>query len=248
MREVVGKEQILQLISHKRNKMPRIGGRKLYRLLYQDLQQLDHPVGRDKFFDILRQNNLLVKRKKRYEKTTNSYHRFNKHNNKISKTILTGPNQAFVSDITYIRTGLKFAYLFLITDAYSRKIVGWYLSHSMGIEGAIKALKMATRQSKGKCGIIHHSDRGIQYCCNEYVRRMKKYKMEISMTEQNHCYENAIAERVNGILKDEFLLGETWNNFEHARQAVAEAVDTYNNLRPHMSLKFCTPNEKHQAA
>lgn len=226
--------------------MSRIGGKKLYRLIYKDLQQIDYPVGRDKFFDVLRKHDLLVKRRKRYEKTTNSYHRFYKYKNRLKNRLLTGPDQAYVSDITYIRTGLKFVYLFLITDAYSRKIVGWDLSHSLGIEGGLKALEMAIRQSKGKRGVIHHSDRGIQYCCNEYVDSMNKHQMEISMTEENHCYENAIAERVNGILKDEFLLGETWTDFEQAKRAVTEAIDTYNNFRPHMSLDYCTPGKVHQ--
>ncbi len=241
-------KQILYHIHRIRSKMPRIGGKKLYRLMYKDVQKMDRPLGRDKFFDILRKHNLLVKRRKRYEKTTNSYHRFHTYKNKLKTRVLTGPDQAYVSDITYIRTGLKFVYLFLITDAYSRKIVGWDLSAHLGIEGGIKSLTMALRQSKGKRGIIHHSDRGIQYCCKEYVRLMKKYHMEISMTEENHCYENAIAERINGILKDEFLLGENWSDIGQAKKVVREAIDTYNSLRPHMSLEFCTPNEIHRAA
>ena len=141
-----------------------------------------------------------------------------------------------------------FVYLFLITDAYSRKIVGWDVSVSLGIEGGIKALRMAAKQSGGKQRIIHHSDRGIQYCCKEYVKLMTRYKMEISMTEENHCYENAIAERVNGILKDEYLLSETWKDYEQAKSAVAAEIKSYNCKRPHMSLQLCTPEQIHQAA
>jgi transposase InsO family protein len=135
--------------------------------------------------------------------------------------------------------------LFLITDAYSRKIVGWDLSNSLAIEGGLKALKMALRQRKGSNALIHHSDRGIQYCATDYVKKLNKHHVDISMTEENHCYENSLAERVNGILKDEFLLDSTFKNFDQAFRAVAQAVKTYNELRPHWSLDLKTPNEVH---
>src|SRR6202007_1900576 len=157
--------------------------------------KLEYSMGRDKFFDILRRQKLLVKRKRKYVTTTQSYHRFYKYKNKLKEKKLTGSNQAYVSDITYLRVGDSFAYLFLQTDAWSRKITGWHLSSSLGIDGAIKALKMTLRQCKNREGIIHHSDRGIQYCCKEYISILRKLKMVISMTEENHCYENAMAER-----------------------------------------------------
>lgn len=212
------------------------------------MDQLQGCTGRDKFFDILRNRRLLVKRRKKYVRTTDSWHRFHKYNNKLKERLLTGGNQAWVSDITYLRTSRGFVYLFLQTDAYSRKITGWSLSESLAIEGAIEALQMSLRQCTTRQGIIHHSDRGIQYCSTEYVKILQKHKMEISMTEQNHCYENAIAERVNGILKDEFMLDETFTSKQLALAAVKEAIESYNTRRPHWSLNLRTPHQVHAAA
>jgi transposase InsO family protein len=239
---------VVKLVQEIRHYQPRIGGKKLYKLLKDDLDKLQGSVGRDKFFDILRKRELLVKRRKKYVTTTDSYHRFHKYKNKLKGKLLTGPNQAYVSDITYLRTREGFVYLFLQTDAYSRMITGWDLSDSLAIEGAIRALKMTTKQSGNTKGSIHHSDRGIQYCSKEYVRLLKKHKMEISMTEENHCYENAMAERVNGILKDEFLLDEKFANKEIVFKAVKEAIKNYNTRRPHWSLNLYTPQQIHQAA
>jgi len=229
--------------------MPRIGGKKLFWLLQPDINRMGVKLGRDKFFDILRAHGLLVERKKRYARTTDSYHRFHVYGNLLKDKVLVKPNQAFVSDITYLRVaGKRFVYLFLITDAYSRKIVGWELSESLAIEGAIKALKMALKQCTNTNGLIHHSDRGIQYCSKEYVKMLKKNKASISMTEQNHCYENSMAERVNGILKDEFMLDLEYSNQFQALNAVKQAINTYNNHRPHLSLNLLTPQQVHQAA
>lgn len=239
---------VIQLVQEIRRYQPKLGGKKLYKLLKEDLDKLPGTIGRDKFFDILRKRGLLVKRRKKYVTTTDSYHHFHKYKNKFKDKVLTGPNQAYVSDITYLRTRKGFVYLFLQTDAYSRKITGWDLSYSLAIEGAIRALKMTIKQCGNTKGSIHHSDRGIQYCCKEYVRLLKRHKMEISMTEENHCYENAMAERVNGILKDEFLLDETFANKEMALKAVKEAITSYNTRRPHWSLNLCTPDQIHQAA
>ncbi len=225
-----------------------IGGKKLYKLLKEDLSRMMEGVGRDKFFDILGKKQLLVKRKKRYARTTDSHHYFWKYKNKLKNRLLNGPNQAYVSDITYLRTRHGFVYLFLQTDAYSRMITGWDLSDNLSIEGAIKALKMTIRQSPQTKGAVHHSDRGIQYCSKAYVRLLKKAKMEISMTEENHCYENAIAERVNGILKEEFLLHSEFADKQSALKAVREAIKIYNELRPHWSLNLCTPKQIHLAA
>ncbi len=231
-----------------RRYQPRIGGKKLYKLLKADLDKLEGSIGRDKFFDILRKHRLLVKRRKKYVTTTDSWHRFHKYKNKLKEKLLTGPNQAYASDITYLRTREGFVYLFLQTDVWSRKITGWYLSESLAIDGAIRALQMTIKQCPKPEEVIHHSDRGIQYCCKEYVEILNRHKMEISMTEQNHCYENAMAERVNGILKQEFLLDEAFANKAVALKAVKQAIESYNNRRPHWSLNLYTPQQIHKAA
>lgn len=242
-------DMAIKLVQEIRRYQARIGGKKLYKLLKEDLDKLQGSIGRDKFFDILRKRGLLVKRRRKYVTTTDSYHRFHKYKNKLKGKLLTGPNQAYASDITYLRSGEGFVYLFLQTDVYSRMITGWDLSDSLSIEGAIRALKMTIKQcGNTQGGAIHHSDRGIQYCSKEYVRLLKKQKMEISMTEENHCYENAMAERVNGILKDEFLLDEKFANKEMAFKAVKEAIKSYNTRRPHWSLNLYTPKQIHQAA
>jgi putative transposase len=236
---------VVELVKEKRRKMPRLGGKKLYFLLEDNLSKIGK-IGRDKFFDILRENDLLVKPKKSYTRTTNSFHHFYKWKNLIKDLTITRPNQVWVSDITYIRTLEKFAYLFLITDLYSRKIVGWSLSSSLSIEGGIEALKMALRNRKDKHKpLIHHSDRGIQYCCKDYVKALKEAKIDISMTEENHCYENSVAERVNGILKNEFYLDSTFNNFKQAFSATSSGISIYNEKRPHWSLNLQTPSQVH---
>lgn len=231
-----------------RRYQPRIGGKKLYKLLKVDLDKLEGRIGRDRFFDILRKCGLLVKRRKKYVTTTDSWHRFHKYKNKLKEKLLTGPNQAYASDITYLRTREGFVYLFLQTDAWSRMITGWDLSESLAIDGAIRALQMTIKQCVKPEGVIHHSDRGIQYCSKEYVELLNRHKMEISMTEENHCYENAMAERVNGILKQEFLLDEEFANKALALKAVKQAIESYNNRRPHWSLNLCTPQQIHKAA
>jgi len=241
-------DMVIKLVQDIRRYQPKLGGKKLYKLLRLDLNRLEGSIGRDKFFDILRKRGLLVKRRKKYATTTDSWHRFHKYKNKLRDKRLTGPNQAYVSDITYLRTRKGFVYLFLQTDAYSRKITGWDLSDSLAIDGAIRALKMTIRQCKTPKGVIHHSDRGIQYCCKEYVKILKRNKMQISMTEENHCYENAMAERVNGILKEEFLLDETFADEVSVLKAVKEAIQSYNTRRPHWSLNLCTPQQIHDAA
>ena len=227
--------------------MPRIGGKKLYAMLQGDLKELGG-IGRDKFFDLLGRNNLLVERKRSYTKTTNSFHRFYKYKNLLYDKILSHANECWVSDITYIRTSEGFVYLFLITDAFSRKIVGYSLSKSLSIEGGMEALKMAIKQRDRSKPLIHHSDRGIQYCSSDYVKLLLKNEIQISMTEENHCYENALAERINGILKDEFLLDSTFKSFEAAQKAVKQAVETYNTVRPHWSLELKTPEQVHRNA
>ena len=234
-------QSLLSAVKQIRKEQPRVGSRKLW----LHLKKLDFNVGRDRLFNILRKNGLLIKPKKRYTTTTNSHHWFKKYTNLTKGVELTGPGQVYVADITYIRLKDKFAYLSLLTDAWSHKIVGWDLSLSLSVEGALRTLKMALKVTPYPEGLIHHSDRGIQYCCYEYTDTLKKNDIMISMTEDNHCYENAIAERVNGILKDEFYLGDTLPSFTIAKELVADAVFTYNTKRLHMSNNYKTPKEVH---
>jgi len=201
--------------------------------------------GRDALFDLLRDHDLLVRRRKRKAQTTFSKHRFRKYPNQIREFVTLAANQLWVSDITYIVVADQFAYLSLITDAYSRKIVGFYLSKTLEAEGCIKALKMAMGTTKNLEGLIHHSDRGVQYCCHKYVALLNKASIKISMTENGDPLENAIAERVNGILKEEYLL-QKYACFEDAQKSIAKTVTVYNSLRPHSSCEMKTPNEAHE--
>jgi len=236
---------ILSLVKQERSVQPRIGTRKLIKTIKDPLGKQGIKLGRDALFNLLRANHLLIRRKKPNHKTTNSFHRFYKYNNLIKDLEVVRPNQVWVSDITYIRTVKGFCYLALVTDLYSRKIVGYDISDSLELKGCLRALQKAQRQSRLKAGTIHHSDRGIQYCSNQYVKELEKKKMLISMTEENHCYENAVAERVNGILKGEFYLDECFTNVEHAKRAVINAIKIYNQKRMHLSLNFKTPNMVH---
>lgn len=185
---------------------------------------------------------MLTLRKKYSSRTTNSLHRFHKYKNIIKDVEVNRPNQVWVSDITYIRTNKGFCYLALITDMHSRKIVGYDLSDSLEMTGCVRALKKALKQSGKRSPQIHHSDRGIQYCSNVYTQILKRNNISISMTEDNHCYENAMAERVNGILKDEFYLDQTFDSLQHAKRATKNAINLYNEIRLHLSLDFKTPN------
>ncbi len=240
-------EMVLQLVQTHRRKMPKLGGKKLYRMIQPDLERMKIKLGRDKFFRLLGRNGLLIHRKKRYAKTTNSAHRFRIYKNLIKELEPDHRNKVWVSDITYIIVEDSFCYLALITDLYSRRIVGYDMSDSLNMEGSIRALKMAI---KGKCdlwGLIHHSDRGIQYCSNLYTGLLTENKIAISMSEKGNPYENAVAERVNGILKEEFMLGESFKTKELAYRAAKEAIETYNEHRPHMSINYMTPNQKYAA-
>jgi transposase InsO family protein len=240
-REAVA-QKVVELVKEERKDQPRVGTRKLYEALHTMFILENLKVGRDKLFDILREHEMLVKRKKAYCKTTDSYHRFHKYNNLVKDMVVTAPNQVWVSDITYIRTVSGFCYLALITDMYSRKIVGYDLSDSLELAGCLRALKRALRTARPAAGLVHHSDRGIQYCSNQYVNELKKRKIKISMTEENHCYENAMAERVNGILKDEFYLDQCFFSTGHACIAAKNAIDIYNSKRLHLSLGYKTPD------
>lgn len=241
-RKIVDK-QILELVHFERETQPRVGTRKLLEHISPALNLKGINIGRDRLFNVLRENNLFIGRKKASFKTTNSYHHFHKYNNLIKDLNITAKNQVWVTDITYIRTINGFCYLALITDLFSRKIVGYDLSNSLELEGCLRALKMALRSTKNTQNLIHHSDRGIQYCSKQYVSKLLNKNIKISMTEENHCYENAVAERVNGILKDEFYLDQCFTNIKLAKKATKNAIHIYNNKRLHLSLNLKTPQQ-----
>ncbi|MDP4201305.1 MAG: IS3 family transposase [Bacteroidota bacterium] len=198
-------EQVIAMVTPVRRNMPRIGFRKLHYLLHEPLQEIQ--IGRDKFLAILKANHMLVKPKRNYRITTNSHHRFRKHKNLVEHMPLQRPEQIWVSDITYIGGRDRNCYLALVTDAYSKKIMGYDVSNSLATEGSLRALNMAIKQRNYKDRLIHHSDRGLQYCSNDYQRVLKKRKITPSMTESYDPYANAIAERVNGILKTGVFTG-----------------------------------------
>lgn len=224
--------------------MSRIGTRKLYHLLKNKLELMK--IGRDKFFDILRANHLLIQPKRSYHITTNSHHRFRKHQNRILDLEINRPEQVWVSDITYIGKRDNPCYLSLITDAYSKKIMGYYLADNLNTESSLIALKMALKLRKHKTlPLIHHSDRGLQYCANEYQKELNKSKVLCSMTQNSDPYENAVAERINGVLKQEFLIDKYNQKVEIMKQIIKEAVDIYNEFRPHHSNYMLTPNQMH---
>ena len=238
---------VLKLVDEIRQDLPRIGTQKLHYMLQNQFTEHSIKLGRDKFYDLLQQHGYLLRYRKRKPYTTDSRHHFKKYPNLIRDLHLTGSGQLWVSDITYIRVAGGFMYLSLITDAYSHKIVGYCLWQSLESIGAINALEMAVKENKQTKELIHHSDRGVQYCCGEYVRSIEKSHIKISMTENGDPYENAIAERVNGILKTEFCLSNHFASDELAHQAVDNAVNMYNNRRPHASCDYLTPAMAHQA-
>lgn len=237
---------IHELVMEKRKVMPRLGGKKLYRLVHGSMREHLINMGRDKFFSWLRDHDLLIKPKKRFTKTTHSFHRFRVHKNLIKNIELTHPDQLWVSDITYLKLQRGFCYLALITDAYSRKIVGYDISQSLELSGCLRALKMACEQRRIH-QTIHHSDRGIQYCSNPYIDGLKENNIQISMAEAGNCYENALAERMNGILKSEFNLDSVFTDLNEARKATRQAIETYNTQRPHMSIGMKMPQDLYAA-
>jgi hypothetical protein len=240
------KETILELIKPIRKKMHRFGSVKLYDKIKDEMINKNIKKGRDKFLDLLREENMLVPRKKNYVKTTDSFHRFHKHKNLVKGLEVTGPEQVWVSDITYIKTEAGHHYLSLITDYYSKKIVGYYLADNMRTESSLIALNMAikSRQYPDR-ELIHHSDRGFQYCDNKYIDLLTKNNIKPSMTEVYDPYENAVAERVNGILKDEFDIGEGFKNHLQAIKEIKYSIETYNTFRPHLSCCKMTPEQAH---
>jgi putative transposase len=226
-----------------------MGGRKLYELLQPFLLEHQIKMGRDRLFDVLSANYLLVRRRKKQTITTNSYHRFKKYPNLIRNFVPSSPNQLWVCDITYWRIKDCFLYISFITDAYSKKIVGYHLGDSLQTSETIKALEMAIlgiSNEKKELELIHHSDRGSQYCSSEYVKLLENSNIGISMTENGDPLENAIAERVNGIIKEEYLIDYQIDKFSQAKELLDVVIKLYNNERPHMSIGNLTPNHVHQ--
>jgi putative transposase len=240
---------VLKLVEDIRSKMPRIGVIKLYHMLRAPMSSHGIKMGRDKLFDLLNYFGMLIRKKRRRNPiTTDSNHPFYKYKNLIKNLRIDHADMVWVSDITYIRLLNGFCYLSLVTDAYSRKIVGYFLNKDLGSAGTINALRMALGGYKRKKGVvlIHHSDRGLQYCCSEYISILAEHHIAISMTQNGDPYENAIAERVNGILKDEFTLGNTFRTIQDAQSILENAVKSYNEHRPHLSLKLLTPQQVYQ--
>jgi len=244
--EEVKGDILYQTVIKYRKLMPRIGGRKLQYLINKELPK-ELQVGRDKFFNWLRDNNLLVRRRRVRVYTTNSHHWLHTYPNLIKDFVPTTPNQLWVSDITYVKTDEKEMYLFLITDAFSKKIIGWKLADNLRAENAVTALKSAIKQ-RNNIGqkLIHHSDRGVQYCSAEYVKLLQKNNIEISMTQDGNPLDNAIAERINGILKDEWLYQMNFRTKRSATVQLFNIIKLYNNIRPHLSLGMQTPQEVHK--
>ena len=237
---------IEELVKTERALQPRLGGKKLHKLLNPQLMKAGVEIGRDRFFSVLGERGLLLEPLPKAPRTTNSRHSLPVFRNLVADMELTGPNQAWVSDITYIRTGEGFLYLSLITDAWSRKIVGYHAGDTLETEGCLMALEKATKELADGMFPVHHSDRGCQYCSHLYTGKLQENGLGISMTEELHCYENAKAERVNGILKQEYYLGGCFRTKKQAIKAVDQAILLYNTRRPHLALNYKTPEVAHR--
>lgn len=247
-RQEVDERLVVDLVLAERRFQPRLGGRKLYVLIKKALKEAGVKLGRDRFFKVLKERGLLVEPLPKGPVTTMSAHSLPVFPNRFKDLELIRVHQAWVTDITYIRTESCFVYLTLLMDAYSRVIVGWNLGKSLGTEESLKALRMALKSLPEGEAPLHHSDRGCQFCSHAYVESLQKNGLGISMTEIQHCAENAMAERVNGILKQEYALGATFRCFADARKSVEQAIELYNTRRPHGSLNMKTPAEVHRAA
>lgn len=240
------KSLLLGLVKQIRKKLPRVGTRKIYHMIKEQLNQNEIKIGRDKLFAILREEEMLVKRRRVYVRTTDSRHSFRRYPNLLKQISVSRPEEVWVSDLTYIRLEKGFCFLSMITDAYSRKIVGYDLSDSLAMDGAIRALKMAIGAREYKTQLIHHSDRGYQYCSKQYTGILVQNGIQISMTENSDPYENALAERMNRTIKEEFIVIKKITSIAVAKQLVDEAVNLYNKYRPHLSCEFMTPFVKHK--
>jgi putative transposase len=248
-RQKVDGDLVAELVRRERQLQPRLGTRKLYHMLKPELEQAGVKMGRDRLFEELRNRGLLLEPiRAQYPRTTQSYHNLPVFRNLVKELEVKGPNEVWVSDLSYLRTLEGCLYLALITDKYSRKIVGYHVGDTLEAIGCVRALEAALKDLPKGSKPIHHSDQGSQYCCHEYVRRLQERKLPISMTEMNHCAENALAERMNGILKQEYGLGFEFPTKEDARRAVRQAVWLYNTRRPHKALKLQVPEAVHSLA
>lgn len=227
--------------------MPRLGTRKLYYLLKADFQAAGIKIGRDALFDYLRAERMLVRRRKNYTKTTDSKHWLKKHPNLLASAKPERAEEVFVSDITYVKSRERTHYLSLVTDAFSRRIMGYHLADDLAAENTVKALRMAVQARHTRRALIHHSDRGLQYAAAVYQRQLEHARITPSMTDGYDCYQNALAERVNGILKQEFF-HEICNTGKELELLIKESIEIYNNERPHLSLQMKTPNFVHEKA
>jgi transposase InsO family protein len=242
---------VLVLVKEIRSEIPGIGTRKLLHMLLPEFKKHTIKLGRDQFFDLLRTQGMLIRRRKRIAKTTDSFHWLHKHPNLIQELILTRPEELWVSDITYMRTSMGFSYLSLITDAYSRKIVGYALHPTLEAIGCIAALKMAVHNRQYKdlnLPLIHHSDRGIQYCSANYVTLLQIAGINISMTQTGSPYDNALAERVNETIKSDYFPTRMYDNHATASVAVDKIIRSYKARRPHQSIGYLTPQQVHDMA
>lgn len=239
---------VLTLVKDLRAEIPILGTRKLLFLLQEEFGKHGIKMGRDKLFDLLRFHGLLIRRRRRMVKTTDSHHWLKKYPNLIKELTISCAEQLWVSDITYVRTLQGFSYLSLITDAYSRKIVGYAMCQTLSAAGPLRALKMALAQRQRAVPfiLIHHSDRGIQYCSAEYILILRAEKIAISMTQTGSPYDNALAERVNGTIKNDFFPKRIYKNHEEAEKALGSKIKIYNDMRPHDSLDYMTPALAHE--
>lgn len=239
----------MDYVQQVRRRQPRLGARKLHYLLRQQPEEALQ-LGRDRLFAVLRAHRLLVRSKRAYHKTTHSHHRFRCHPNRLKpgpeQKVPTAPEQVWVADITYLPTRERPVYLSLVSDAYSRKIVGYHVHEDLRAESVARALKQAIVQRRTTQPLVHHSDRGIQYCSALYQRIHARHGLSCSMTDGYDCYQNAVAERINGILKTELLVQRP-ADLRQARRMVKESVAIYNAERPHYALGYRTPDAVHRA-
>jgi transposase InsO family protein len=245
-RQQIDSELVVAMVQQERQLQPRLGTRKLYHKLKGELEASGVKMGRDRLFEELGRAGLLLEPlPAESPHTTQSYHNLPVFRNLVQELDLSAANQVWVSDLTYLRTREGYVYLALITDKFSRKIVGWHVGDSLEAIGCVRALESALSELPAWAKPIHHSDQGSQYCCHEYVERLQRAGLAISMTESDHCAENALAERMNGILKQEYGLGQELGSKAQARRAVAQAVWLYNTQRPHSALGLQVPEQVH---
>lgn len=240
-------ELVVALVIEERKIQPRLGTRKLHFLFKGVLAREGVRLGRDRFLEVLREHDLLLEPKPaEYPCTTNSHHCLPVFTNRIKGLEVSKPNEVWVGDLTYVRTEMGFLYLALLTDKKSRKVVGYHCGETLAAGGCLEALKQALADLPAGSKPIHHSDQGTQYCSHEYVNWVEAHGLSVSMTQTDHCAENALAERMNGILKSEYGLGGQFKTKANARLAVDQAVHLYNTRRPHTALGYRTPQEAHR--